>query len=164
MSIIQKGAVLSKPDINLYFTFNLNKQDYEEIEADVTYNIAKYAGNIENEVAFRKTCRKNAERKFHRKKKKYVTACLEYMKEPVPPNDSVEYAEQMITLDAAINGLSYMKKWVLRQYFKTGNLAEIARQHGLNENSVKSHYNLALKQLRRIMLKKEETWKQLQQS
>jgi DNA-directed RNA polymerase specialized sigma24 family protein len=155
---------LSKPDINLYFTSNLNKQDYEEIDADVNYNIAKYAGNIENEAAFRKICKRNAERTFHRKKKKYVTACLNYMKEPAPPNDTAEYAEQILTLDAAIEGLSYMKKWVLQQYFKTGNLAEIARQHGLNENSVKSHYNLALGQLRRIMLKKEETWKQSQQS
>lgn len=146
---------MSNPDINLYFTSNLNKQDYEEIEADIDYNILKYTGQIVDKTAFRKICKRNAERTFHRKKKKYVTACLNYMKEPVPPNDTAEYAEQMITLDAAINGLSYMKKWVLQQYFKTGNLAEIARQHGLNENSVKSHYNLALGQLRKLLLKKE---------
>lgn len=155
---------MDKSDINLYFTSNLNKQDYEEIEADVNYNILKYTGQIVDKTAFRKICKRNAERTFHRKKKKYVTACLEYMKEPVLPNDTAEYAEQMITLDAAINGLSYMKKWVLQQYFKTGNLAEIARQHGLNENSVKSHYNLALGQLRKLLVKKEETWKQSQQS
>ena len=154
---------MSKPDLNMYFTANLNKQDYEEINADISYNIWKYTGHIENEEAFRKTCKKNAERTFHRRKKQRMDAYLAYMREIAVIDDSAAHAEQMIELDAAIDKLSYMKKWVLQQYFKTGNLSEIARQHNMNENSVKSHYNLALIQLRKIMLykvKKSREYKQ----
>jgi RNA polymerase sigma-70 factor (ECF subfamily) len=157
------------------FTASLNKQDREEIESNVDYKIHTYKGHIENKTAFRKTLKLNMERNYYRTKKARVNAYLKYMKEPVDTDNNDLYNEQLEMLDLSIEKLSYMKKWILEQYFKIGNLAEIARQNNMNENSVKSHYNLALKQLRKIMLynskkcrkyeqkkrKKEGPWKLL---
>lgn len=144
---------MNNNDLNMYFTAKLNSQDFEEIRADVDYILHKHVDNIKNKNSFRKVCVKNMEINYYVKKKKYMNFCIEYMKEPACADDNLEYYEQMLILNENIEKLSYMKKWVLQQYFKTGNLAEIARQHNLNENSVKSHYNLAVKQLKQMLVK-----------